>query len=139
MRKASVAVLGFLGVAVVLISLLSANLGYRGEYQIGGVDVTEVAQGRPHVLSALRGVRGTSAAFGAAYGVLLLSLVFGPYRRGERWAWWALCGAFLALAIVVLVRVPLTGERLGVAPALVHVGVGFLGLLLDVGRLRRTA
>ncbi|HET7747399.1 MAG TPA: hypothetical protein VFM29_08870, partial [Vicinamibacteria bacterium] len=137
--KASVGVLGFLGVAVVLISLLSANLAYRGEYQIGGVDLAQVAQGRDNVLTALRGIRGTSAAFGAAYGILLLSIVFGPYRRGERWAWWALCAAFVALAALVAIRVPLTGERLGVGAALTHAGVGIFGLLLDVGRLRSNA
>lgn len=136
MRKASVAVLGFLSVAVLLISFVSANLAYRGDYQIGGVDLAQVAQGREHITTALRGIRGTSAAFAAAYGVLLLSIVFGPYRQGERWAWWALLAAFLVCTAIVALRVPLIGERLGLAGAFIHGGIGIVGLLLDVGRLR---
>jgi len=139
MRKASVAVLGFLGVAVLLASVLAANNAYRGNYQIGGVDVAQVAQGREHVLTALRGIRGTSAAFTAAYAVLLLSIVVGPYRRGERWSWWALLGAFVVSTVIVVLRVPLVGERLGLPAAFLHGGIGVFGLLLDVGRLREKA
>lgn len=72
MKKASWIVLTIAGLAVLLISLVSAAHAYnKGDnYGIGGTRVSEVAAGRETVASALRGIRGTSAAFAAAYGVL---------------------------------------------------------------------
>lgn len=39
--------------------------------------------------------------FGAAV-ILGLSIAFGPYLRGERWAWWALTLADLAVILTVV-------------------------------------
>jgi hypothetical protein len=128
--------LAIMGVLTLVVSFLSTNLAYRGDYPIGGVAVAEVAANRPEVLTALRGIRGTSAAFAAAYAVLFLSIVFGPYKRGETWAWWALLAALLVMVAVVALRVPLVGTRSGLPAALVQLGIGLLGLLLDVGRLK---
>jgi type VI protein secretion system component VasF len=137
MRKVSVGILALVGVAVLLISLASTNLAYRGDYEIGGVGLADVAQNRAHVLSALRGIRGTSAAYAGAFAVLWLGIVFGPYKRGETWAWWTLAAAVAFLAVIVLLRIPLVGERLGVGSAMVVTGLSVLGLLLDAGRLRQ--
>jgi type VI protein secretion system component VasF len=135
MRKASWVLLALLGVLTLLISFLSANLGYRGEYQIGGANVTDIAAGREAVLYGLRGVRGTSAAYAGAFAVLYLSIVFGPYRKGEKWAWWAIFAAYALLLTVVAVRVPLLGVSFGVVPALIPASVALVGLLLDVRRV----
>ncbi len=140
LRTASTALLGLLGTAVLLISLVSANLAYRGEYPIGGtMPVEEVAAGRPEIEVALRAIRGTSAAYAAAYGALFLAIVFGPYRRGERWAWWALLAGVLVILVITLGRVPFLGVAMGQAgtgPALVQAGVIVLALLLDARRLK---
>jgi hypothetical protein len=72
-----------LGSFVLLVSFVSTHRAYRGDYAIGGTAVGVVASGRQEVLLALRGIRGTSAAFAAAYAVLFLSIVLGPYKRGE--------------------------------------------------------
>ncbi len=135
MRKASWIVLAVLGVLTILVSFISANLAYRGVYPVGGASITDIAAGREAVLLGLRGVRGTSAAFGAAFGVLLLSIVLGPYRGGEKWAWWAIFGAYAMLVVVVAVRVPLLGTSLGVIGALIQSGLALLALLLDVRRV----
>jgi len=89
MKKASWIVLAVAGAAFVLVSLVSAARAYNtgDDYGIGGVRVSKVAAGREAVASGLRGIRGTSAAFAAAYGVLYLAIVLVPYRRGEVWAW----------------------------------------------------
>jgi hypothetical protein len=89
MKKASWIVLTVGAVAVTLISLVSAARAYnKGDnYGIGGTRLSEVAAGRAAVASGLRGIRGTSAAFAAAYGVLFLTIVLVPYRRGDVWAW----------------------------------------------------
>jgi hypothetical protein len=138
MRKASVVILAFVGVVVLLISLASTNLAYRGDYDIGGVKVDDVASGRANVLSALRGIRGTSAAYAGAFAILWLGIVLGPYKKGESWAWWTLAASVAFLAAIVLLRIPLVGERLGVASAIIVFGLSVLGLLLDAGRLRST-
>ena len=89
--------------------------------------------------TALRGIRGTSAAYGAAYGVLVLAIVLGPYRRGDAWAWKALLVAGLTQFVLVLLRIPILGTELGVSPAVTQTGILVVGLLLDIGRLKRPA
>src|SRR5438477_177988 len=83
MKKASWIALTVAGVAITLLSLISAAHAYnKGDnYRIGGTSVREVAAGREAVASALRGIRGTSAAFATAYGLLFLPIVLAPYRR----------------------------------------------------------
>ena len=139
LRTSSWVLLTVVGLLVLLASLASANLGYRGDYPIGGLAVADVAAGRPGILTALRGIRGTSAAFGAGFAVLFLATVLGPYRRGEKSAWWAILAATLAVVVVTLARTPILGIPMGqggTGAALVLGGVVLLGLLLDVGRLR---
>ena len=140
LRKASWVLLTIMGGLTLFISLASAFLAYVGEYPIGGIPVEQVAAGREGILTALRGIRGTSAAFGAAFGVLFLGTVLGPYRRGDRAAWWTLLLATLAMALIILARIPTLGVALGQGgtPAAYTLGgLIVLGLLLDVGRLRR--
>ncbi|HET7295465.1 MAG TPA: hypothetical protein VFM88_23825 [Vicinamibacteria bacterium] len=137
LRTASTVVLGLAGGLVLVVSLLSANLAYRGEYQIGGAtNVQDVAPGRPEIEVALRAIRGTSAAYAAGFAALFLAIALGPYRRGDVWAWWALLAGTLAILAIVLVRVPLLGVWLGAPPVFILTGVVVLGLLLDVKRLR---
>ena len=137
-RTASWVLLTIVGGLTLLVSLVSAFLAYRGDYPIGGMPVAEVAGGREGLLTALRGIRGTSAAFGAAFAVLLLGTVLGPYRRGETGAWWTILLATLAMALVVLARIPTLGVALGQGgtPAAYTLGgLILLALLLDVRRL----
>lgn len=136
LRTLSWVLLAVVGALVLSVSFLSASLAYRGDYAIGPAKVAAVAAGNPEVLSALRGIRGTSAAYASAYAVLFLAIVLGPYKRGETWAWWALLSALVLLAALTALRVPLLGTRLGVGPVLVQCSVGVLALLLDSGRLR---
>ena len=138
MKKASWIVLCVLGVLVLAVSLISTGIAYSpsGDWPIGPSSLAKVDAAFPGVGPALRGVRGTSAAFGAAYAVLWLTIVLGPYRRGETWAWWGLLGASLVLASVVLLRVPLVGITAGVPAAIYPLVLTLLGLLLDLGRVR---
>ena len=136
LRTVSWLTLAGLGSFVLLVSFVSAYRAYGGNYAIGGTAVGAVASGRPEVLLALRGIRGTSAAYAAAFAVLFLSIVLGPYKRGETWAWWSLLGALVLPCVLVVLRVPLLGAHLGVAPALNQCGIGVTALLLDISRLR---
>lgn len=140
MRKASVSILAVLGIGVLLISLVSMAQAYFNNYAIGGndggVSVTKVGAGDEQLVKALRGIRGTSAAYAAAFAVLFLAIVFGPYRRGETWAWWALMAACLLHAAIVLLRLVVVGTSLGVGPAVTQLVVVIVALLLDASRLR---
>ncbi len=139
LRTASWVLLSIIGGLSLLVSFISAYLGYRGDYPIGGMPVAEVAAGREAILIALRGIRGTSAAFGAAFAVLFLGTVLGPYRRGDTRAWWTILLATLAMALIILLRMPTLGIPLGqggTGTAITLGGLILLGLLLDVGRLR---
>jgi len=134
LRTASWVVLALVGALVVLGSLASANLAYRGEYPIAGVSITDVASGREAVLLGLRGLRGTAAAWSAAWAVLFLAVVFGPYRRGDVATWWGILASAIVLAAVAGARV-LTGGHAGSGVPLVLLGVVVIALLLDVQRL----
>jgi hypothetical protein len=138
LRTASWILLTVVGAITLLISMVSANLAYRGDYPIGGTPVADVAAGRPEILTALRGIRGTSAAYAAGFAVLFLATVLGPYRRGDKGAWWALLAAASAVVLVVIARVwiGIPFGSGGTGPALVQGGLILLALLLDVGRLR---
>jgi hypothetical protein len=141
LRTASFVLLTIVGVLTLLLSLVSSIWAYGGgNYPIGGIPVAEVAAGREGLLIALRGIRGTSAAFGAAFAVLFLGTVLGPYRSGDTRAWWTILLSTLAMALIVLARVPTLGVALGQGGTSVAFTLGgliVLGLLLDVRRLSR--
>ena len=141
MKKASWILLTVGGVAITLLSLVSAVHAYRtsDDYSIGDSRVSRVAGGDAGVATALCGIRGTSAAYGAAYGVLFLAVVLGPYRRGDGWAWKVLLVAGLTQFVLVLLRIPILGTQLGVSPAAMQVGLLVVGLLLGIGRLKGRA
>lgn len=135
LKTASWVVLAIEGVLVLLVSLLSASIAYRDDFPVGGVSIAEIASGRDAVLSGLRGARGTAAAWGAAWSVLLLAVVIGPYKRGDVAAWWGILASLLVLGAVAGARVLFIGSSLGAATPLVLLGLGIVGLLLDVKRV----
>lgn len=135
LRTVSWVLLAIVGVLTLLVSFTSANLAYNGMYPVGGVNIDEIAQGRPDVLLGLRGVRGTAAAWAAAWSTLFLVIVLGPYRRGDVAAWWGILASVLVMAAVVALRVLLIDTQAGTGAALVILVVVLLALLVDVKRL----
>src|SRR5688572_29248418 len=139
MKTASWVLLAVAGALILLGSFASLYTAYNS----GASDpitprmtLEEVAAGRPEVATAIRARRGTAAAFAAAYAVLFLAVVLGPYRRGDAWSWWALLAAALTLGILIMARVPALGTRAGAGTGLVQLVVVIVALLLDVRRLR---
>ncbi len=141
MRTASWILLAILAALLLVGSLASLSLAYRGGQDPISESTTlaDVAAWRPDVALALQGRRGTAAAFAAAYAVLLLVVAIVPYRRGDVWAWWAVLAGSLVLALAVAARVPLLGLRPGMGTGLTQLGVAMVALLLDVRRLRAPA
>jgi hypothetical protein len=136
MKKASWIVLFVVGLLMFVFSLLSAVNAYWRNWGIGPTSLTKLGALVPGTEVALRASRSTAAAFGAAFAALFLTIVFGPYRRGEVWAWWALLGSTLCFAAIVLLTVPLIGTTLGTLPAVEVLVIVLVGLGLDVGRVR---
>ena len=139
LRTVSWVLLAILGVLVLLVSGLSAQLAYWGMYPVGGESIDVIASGRDNVLVGLRGVRGTSAAWAAAWAVLFLAVVIGPYRRGDVTSWWGILASAIVLGVVVAVRVPVLGSQAGAGTALVILLFVILALLVDVKRLVQPA
>lgn len=135
LRTVSWVVLAVVGVLVLLVSLSSANLAYRGDFPLGGTSISEIAGGREAVLLGLRGARGTAAAWGAAWAVLFLAVVFGPYRKGDVATWWGILASTLILGAVVGARVLFIDLQAGTGTPLVLLVVVIVALLLDVKRL----
>jgi hypothetical protein len=139
LRTVSWVLLAIIGVLVLLVSCLSTQLAYWGMYPVGGVNIDEIAAGNNDVLLGLRGVRGTSAAWAAAWAVLYLSVVLGPYRRGDVKTWWGILASAIVLGVVVALRVPALGMQAGTGTALVILLLVILALLVDVKRLVQPA
>jgi hypothetical protein len=142
MKTASWVLLAMVGVLILLGALGSAWIAYSGardELGAGGATVEEVRAWRGDAATAIQARRGTAAAFAGAYVVLFLSIVLGPYRRGEVWSWWALLAGAITLAILTLPRINTLGTWRGVGTPLTHLGVVVVALLLDVRRLRAPA
>ena len=142
MRTASWVLLAIVGALTLLGSIASLFTAYRSgapDAITPTITLDEVAAGRPEVATALRARRGTAAAFAAAFSVLFLSVVLGPYRRGDTWSWWALLAAALTLGIFTAARVPAIGTNAGAGTGLVFLAVAGVALLLDVKRLREAA
>ena len=135
LRTVSWVLLAVIGVLVLLVSMISANLAYRGDYPVGGVSIGEIASGRDAVLQGLRGVRGTSAAWAAAWAVLFLAVVAGPYRRGDVATWWGVLGSVLVLGAVVGARGLFLTSPAGTGAALIILVLVLVAVLLDVKRL----
>ena len=138
MKTASWIVLAIAGTLILLGGVVSAFIAYGGAEDIlmpGGPTVQALDAMHPGLGVALRGRRATAGAFAAAYALLFLYVVFVPYRRGEVWSWWALLAGSLALAVLVLARVPALDTSRGAATGLIQFAVVAVGLLLDVRRV----
>lgn len=140
LRTASWILLALLGTLTLVSSLASANIAYFQEDDLiggpEGINLSELAADRADVATALKARRGTAGAFGAGYAILFLFLVLVPYRRGERWAWWAVLVGTLAVAGIILLRVSLIQTQLGLVAAIPPLVVVAIALLLDLGRLK---
>jgi len=124
--------------AIVLFSCLSLWRAYTGqpdrltrEYSLTQIQ----EQGGDEAVKAFRGRRATAATFAIGYGLLALIVTWIPYRRGERWAWWALLvslglSQFLSLLRAVML---VTGEGLNTPATLL--AFSLLALLAGAPRM----
>ena len=135
-RTASWVMLVVIGALSLAFSLLSLINAYARSYRIGPVSVAAVAAGRGEVETALRGIRGTAAAYSAAWAVLLIAVAAGPYRRGDTASWWGILASAVTLFAFAAARQPLLGTTLGIGAPATLLGLVAVALVLDGGRLQ---
>jgi hypothetical protein len=90
------------------------------------------------VAEALRGRRVTAATWALAFGLLLGYVVLVPYRRGERWAWWAILLSLGLSQLLSMARFVAMGRTQGAGTSGILLAIGLLGLMAGAPRLFMT-
>ena len=124
--------------AIVLLSAQSLRISYTGKTDglTTGYTLTQIQeQGGDQAVKAFRGRRATAATWALGYGLLAIAVIWVPYRRGERWAWWALLVSLGLSQFLSLIRAVMLATTAGVgAPAIILAFV-LLGLLAGAPRM----
>jgi hypothetical protein len=105
-----------LGILMTLGGLESLLFAYRsGNEAPGGVSMQELSKLSPELPVALRGRRATAASLAITCGILISWMAALPYRRGEKWAWWALLCSVGLGALLSVLRISVLGTKTGIA------------------------
>jgi hypothetical protein len=118
------------------LTLLSINSTYRPlaarpDGVTSSVTINDIgAKTSPEVATALRGRRVTAATWALAYGLMLWGVLLFPYKRGERWAWWAILLSLVVSQLLSLARIPMLDTQQGAAASAILIGMALVGLLL---------
>jgi hypothetical protein len=86
-------------------------------------------------LKNYRGRRATAATFALGFAILAGFIAGVPYRRAEKWSWWALFVSVLVSQLLSLARVFMIGTTLGTGAAGLLLSFFLLGLLAGVPRI----
>ena len=127
-----------LSVLITLGSLGSLGNAYFGarDNLTASVGVEEINTiGGEAAVDAFKGRRATAATWAFACGLLSIFVVLVPYRRGERWSWWALLIAIGLSQLLSMARALTLGTTVGAgSPGLIF-GLLMLGLLAGAPRM----
>lgn len=97
------------------------------------VGIEEIREkGGEGAVNAYRGRRATASSVAIACGLMSAFLVFFAYRRGEKWAWWALLVSLGLSQFLSLGRLVALGSAQGAAAAGIVLTLLLLGLLAGV-------
>lgn len=124
--------------AIVLLSAQSLRIAYTGkpdsltpEYTL-----TQIGEhGGDEAVKAFRGRRATAATWALAYALLAIALTWVPYRRGERWAWWALFASLGVSQFLSLLRAVMLVTTAGTGAPAVLLAFVLLALLAGAPRM----
>jgi len=118
-------------------SLASTSVALSGQPdQVGNVTFDQLrSMGADDAVKAIRGRRLTAATWAVGYGIIFAWLVVVPYRRGERWAWWALLVSLIIPQIISIARVVFIRTTVGTQVPAMLLAFGLLALLAGVPRL----
>ena len=125
-------------VAIVLLSAQSLWVAYSGggDALIPGYTLTQIGEhAGEDAIKAFRGRRATAASWAFGYGLLALVVTLVPYRRGEKWAWWALLLSIGLSQLFSMFRVIAVGSSVGAGTAAALFAFVLLGLLAGAPRV----
>ena len=125
----------------VLITL--GSLGSLGNAYFGARDNLTATVGLDEIntiggeaaVDAFKGRRATAATWAFGCGMLSIFVVLIPYRRGERWSWWALLIAIGLSQLLSMARALTLGTTVGAGSAGLIFGLLVLGLLAGAPRM----
>jgi len=119
------------GGILLLGSLSSLYIAYVASSSAGAdAHVDRLREIGDDLAAAARGRRGTAAASSAAFGLLFSMVSATAFRRGERWAWWALFFSMALWGLLILFRIPFLNSSLGAYTPLGFVVALVLGLFV---------
>ena len=125
-------------IAVVFSSLVSTTIGYRGTPDNLTATFTMERMnetGGEEAVKAFRARRVTAATWALAYSLLSLFVVVIPYRRAERWAWWAILCSVSISQLLSVARIPLVGAVGGAGASGIILSFFLLGLMAGAPRI----
>lgn len=125
-------------VAIILLSVQSVWIAYTGgadsltrEYTL-----TQIGeQGGDQAVKAFRGRRATAATWALGYALLAVAVIWIPYRRGEKWAWWAVLLSVGLSQFMSLGRAIMLGTTVGTGTPAILLSFVLLGLLAGAPRV----
>ena len=135
---ASWVILLVVSAAIVLLSAQSLRIAYTGKADslTREYTLTQIGeQGGDEAVKAFRGRRATAASWALAFGLLSMAVTLGPYRRGERWAWWALLISVGLSQILSLIRAIALVTTVGAGAPGILLALVLLALLAGVPRM----
>lgn len=124
--------------AIILFSAESLWITYTGGQDglTGAYTLTQIGeQGGEEAVKAFRGRRATAATWALGYALLAIAVIWIPYRRGEKWAWWALLASLGLSQFLSLGRAVMLATTAGTTTPAVLLAFVLLGLLAGAPRL----
>ena len=126
-----------MGVLLALGGLESLLIAYYGGGElIPGMNSQELAAKNPDLPAALRGRRATAATLSITCGILVAWIASVPYRRGEKWAWWALLFSIGSGAALSIFRVQAINTRAGAGAAAIFLAWLLIALAISYRDMR---
>lgn len=134
---ASWVLLAVLAAAVVFFSVTSTMgaFGRGPDYLTPAYSIDQLATVSDEAALAIRGRRVTAATWAMAYALMLLYVVLVPYRRGERWAWWAVLLSMGIAQLFSVARVVGLGTQQGAGTSGILLVVVILALAAGAPRM----
>ena len=120
------------GLLITLGGLGSMFVAYRvPEESISGVSLADMAKLNPDLPTALKARRATAASLAITTGLLVCWIALTAYKKGEKWAWYALLSSIGIGTILSMLRISLLGTSSGVGTAAVLAGLLLIALLIS--------
>jgi hypothetical protein len=135
---ASWAILLVVSAAIVLLSARSVWIAYTGGQDglTSEYTLTQIGEhGGDQAVKAFRGRRATAATWALCYSLLAIAVIWIPYRRAEKWAWWAVLLSVGLSQFLSLGRAIMLGTTAGTGTPAIMLAFVLLGLLAGAPRV----